>query len=80
MSALHGTPPWTFDHFIAHVQAWQEEFRHQCEVRWLMAQMRIHGRRWVQEFLNSAPVAKRRARLVQDLNAAMAAQRKEKAA
>ena len=80
MSALHGTPPWTFDHFIAHVQAWQEEFRHQCEVRSLLQKMRLYGRRYVQDYLNSAPVAKRRARLVQDLNAAMAAQRKEKAA
>ena len=80
MSALHGTPPWTFDHFIAHVQAWQEEFRHQGEVRSLLQKMRVHGRKYVLECLNHPARAGRRARLVKDLNAAMAAQRKEKAA
>ena len=74
----HGTPPYTFDHYTAHVREWEEEYRHQCEVRYLMNMKRTHGRQWVVEYLNSKPVQGRRARLVNDLNAAMAAQRKKR--
>lgn len=66
------------DQFTAHVSEWQEELRHEAEVRWLLGMQRIHGRRWVQEHLNAPAVKGRRARLVRDLNAAMAARRKAK--
>ncbi len=66
------------DPFVAHVSEWQEELRHAAEVRWLLGMQRIHGRRWVQEHLNHPAVKGRRARLVRDLNAAMAARRKAK--
>ena len=65
-----------FDHFIAHVEEWREEIRHQCEVRWLLGMKRAHGREFVTDYLNRPAVAKRRERLRLDLNAAMAAARK----
>ena len=66
------------DPFVAHVREWQEELRHEAEVRWLLGMQRIHGRRFVQEHLNHPAVRGRRARLVRDLNAAMAARRMER--
>lgn len=73
---LHGKPPYTFDHFTAHVREWQEERRHECEVRYLLQLQREQGRAAVVDFLNCKPVAARRARLVKDLNAALAAKRR----
>lgn len=66
------------DQFTAHVCEWQEELRHEAEVRWLLGMQRIRGRRFVQEHLNHPAVKGRRARLVRDLNAAMAARRRAK--
>lgn len=56
------------DPYAMHVEAYNEELRHQCEVKMLIEMKRKHGRAAVLEYLDNKHVKKRRERLAADLN------------
>ena len=57
-----------------------ELHRHKCEVRYLKDLLNARGRKAVQDYLDSKPVAKRREKLRVDLNKLLAEHRALRAA
>jgi hypothetical protein len=46
---------------------YSEEYRHQCEVRFILNERRLRGKEWLRQFLNQKAVQPRRLRLEKDI-------------
>ena len=44
-----------------------EEYRHQCEVRFILSERALRGKEWLRQFLNQPAVKHRRERLEIDI-------------
>lgn len=44
-----------------------EEYRHQCEVRYILSERALRGKEWLRQFLNQPAVQPRRERLEKDI-------------
>lgn len=46
---------------------YSEEYRHQCEIRFLLSERTLRGKEWLRHFLNQPAVKRRRERLEIDI-------------